>query len=286
MVRGVEGRPERFPGTFPLRYGRRGMAKRAAVREMSLKTAVGYLRVSTDQQQLGAQQAECQRWAEQNGITVVEWHADILSGATPIEDREGLMAAIDACKKRNARWLVVAKRDRLARDVVIAAMAERIVSVLGTTIVTADGASSADSPEGQLMRTILDAFAQFERHLIRWRTRAAMAQKREKGEYLGAVPFGYRTAKAEDGRVMIVEDERERAVGARIKELRAEGVGFRHIGRALAAEGMVSRKGRPYGMKLIHKMATTEIAERVVWTPPPESVMEPTDMMVDASEVH
>jgi hypothetical protein len=44
------------------------------------------------------------------------------------------------------------------------------------------------------MRNIVNAFAEYERALIRARTRAALAVKRGKGERTGEVPFGYRLA--------------------------------------------------------------------------------------------
>src|SRR5262249_29181206 len=52
----------------------------------------------------------------------------------------------------------------------------------GAKVITADGVAVEDTPEGQLLRGMLDLFAQYERALIRARTRAALAVKRSKGE--------------------------------------------------------------------------------------------------------
>ena len=66
--------------------------------------------------------------------------------------------------------LVAAKRDRFARDVVVAATVERVAAKAGATVATADGMSAEDSPEGALLRTMVDAFAAYERAVIAART--------------------------------------------------------------------------------------------------------------------
>ena len=63
--------------------------------------AIGYLRVSTEEQALGpeAQRASILAYAKARGLEVGSWHADLgVSGTTPIPDRPGLLAALDALK--------------------------------------------------------------------------------------------------------------------------------------------------------------------------------------------
>src|SRR5579872_6932454 len=55
------------------------------------------------------------------------------------------------------------------------------VALVSLTERWADGTT----PEGQLMRTILLAFAEFERETIRTRTRAGLVRARSKGARLG-----------------------------------------------------------------------------------------------------
>jgi hypothetical protein len=57
-------------------------------------TAVGYVRVSTEEQNLGpeAQRDEIRAWAKRQGVEVVAWHEDRVSGATPAEKREGFLS--------------------------------------------------------------------------------------------------------------------------------------------------------------------------------------------------
>jgi len=198
--------------------------------------AVAYLRASTDRQDLspGAQRAAIERWAAGAGVTVVAWHEDLgVSGGTALEERPGLLAAIDALDAHHAGVLVVAKRDRLARDVLTAALVERLCERKGARIQAADGAGNESGPEGALMRTLLDAFAAYERALIRARTKGALAVKKARGERIGGVPLG--SSVGADGRLAV--DAAETAAVARARELRAEGRSLREIAAALDAEG-------------------------------------------------
>jgi DNA invertase Pin-like site-specific DNA recombinase len=219
------------------------------------KVAVAYIRVSTEDQNLGpeAQRASIERWAHQNGIVVAAWHEDRLSGATAVEDRPGLLAALGSLKEHESRpgLLLAAKRDRIARDVLVAAVVERLAQQAGARVATADGVSADDTPEAQLFRTIQDAFAAYERALIRSRTKAALAVKRGHGQRIsGRAPLGYRF---EAGR--LVEDASERAILNRVEGMRDRGLSFDRIVSVLNAEGPRCRGGRWHATTLKRALA-------------------------------
>ncbi len=209
--------------------------------------AIAYLRVSTSEQELGpeAQRAAIERWATQHGVTVVSWHVDQgISGGAELDKRPGLQLAVDDLEPHNAGVLIVAKRDRLARDVVLAAIIERLVEKKGAKIVSAagEGGDDVNDPSSMLMRRIVDAFAEYERALIRSRTRAALNVKKKRGERVGNVAFGFRLLA--DGRTLDV-NEQEQATMGRIMALRLAGVSVRQIVVQLEAEGIVGRTGKP-----------------------------------------
>jgi DNA invertase Pin-like site-specific DNA recombinase len=206
------------------------------------KVAVAIVRVSTEDQNLGpeAQRATILAWAERSGVSVVSWQEDRLSGATPAEDRPGLLAALAALRQHGAGLLVAAKRDRIARDVVIAATVEQLARDAGAKVVTADGVSVEDTPEAALMRTLMDAFAQYERALIRARTKAALRVKRARGErFSRRAPLGFRL---EGG--LVVEDAPERAILERVQTMRSKGISLARVASTLNAEGVTCRGGR------------------------------------------
>jgi DNA invertase Pin-like site-specific DNA recombinase len=189
--------------------------------------AVGYVRVSTDEQSLSveAQRQALERWCQAHQAPLMAVYTDVgVSGGTPLEKRPGLLRALHALTRG---WvLLVVRRDRLARDTLTAAMCEKIAQKVGASILTVSGEGNGEGPEAQLMRTILDAFAQYEKALIVLRTKAGMAHKREKGERLGMVPYGWQLAA--DG-VHLINHIPEQAVIATVRVLRASGLSYRAI---------------------------------------------------------
>lgn len=210
----------------------------------SESVAVGYVRVSTDEQSLGpaAQRAALERWASSSGVRLVAVFEDVgVSGGAALDARPGLLEALDALAEHGAGALVVAKRDRLARDPMVAAMIEAAAKRSGAAVLSAAGEGNGDDPTAILMRRIVDAFAEYERLLIRSRTRAALGVKRSRGERVGEIPYGKRLAA--DG-THLEEHPAESRVLVLVRALRAEGLSLRAIAERLNAEGVAARGAR------------------------------------------
>ena len=225
------------------------MLKRSA----DIRLAVAYLRASTSEQHLSpdAQRAVIDGWATRAGVSVVAVHEDLgVSGGSPLEDRPGLARALAELGQRRAGFFVVAKRDRLARDVAIALAIERAVARQGARIASADGTGNGETPADQFMRTVIDGAAAYERALIAARTKAALAAKRARGFRAGEVPFGF--SATEDGR--LVPSEREQAVLAEVGRLRAAGLSLRAVTASCAESGHRSRAGTPLGLTQVARL--------------------------------
>jgi DNA invertase Pin-like site-specific DNA recombinase len=219
------------------------------------KLAVAYLRVSTEEQRLGsdAQRRAIGEWASREAVDVLAWHADLgVSGGRELEDRPALVAALGELKVAGAGLLVVAKRDRLARDVAVAAAVERAVQRCGARVVAADGAANGDGDADQFLRPILDAAAEYERALIRARTKVALQAKRARGERVGTVPFGF----AVNAVGQLVPDSTEQAVIRRVRDLRAAGLSVRRVVAECRMEGLMSRAGTPFSVTQVYRMLT------------------------------
>jgi DNA invertase Pin-like site-specific DNA recombinase len=207
--------------------------------------AVVYLRVSTDEQAasglgLEAQEAACRAYCAAHGYAVGSVHADEgVSGSTPVDRRPALTEALGALTR--GAVLVAAKRDRLARELHVAAVLEQTARKAGASVETPD-APSSDDPFAVALRGMLDVFAQLERAQIAARTKAALAAKRARGEKTGgALPFG-RTL-AEDGRTLAADPREAEALGL-IRALRSEGLTLRAIVDRLNAQGVPARGAR------------------------------------------
>ncbi|HEY1954374.1 MAG TPA: recombinase family protein [Polyangiaceae bacterium] len=217
------------------------------------RIAVAYVRVSTSEQRNGpeAQRAAIEAWAAREGVDVAAWCTDQgLSGGKAVEARPGLLSAIAALSEHGAGILIVAKRDRVARDVVIAATVERVAADKGAIVVSAAGEGNGTDPASQFMRTVIDGAAAYERALIRARTKAALAAKASRGERVGAVPYGFRVAA--DG-VRLESVIAEQATIATARALRADR-SLREVAAALTRRGLFSRSGRPFAASQVQRM--------------------------------
>lgn len=147
---------------------------------------VAYYRVSTAKQGesglgLSAQQAIINQYINRDDI--IASFTDIKSGKTL--EREGLEEAIQLAIKEKAS-LVVAKHDRLSRNVVDALTTlDRLVQN-GANLVCLDLPSNTD----KFTITIMFAVAERERELISIRTKNALAEKKKRGERVGRKPLG------------------------------------------------------------------------------------------------
>ena len=201
---------------------------------------IAYLRVSTDEQLKGfgldAQLAAIEKAV---GTPDAIYRDEGISGTTA--DRPGIMAALDTLNQDDT--LIVAKRDRLARDMYLSLWIEKEVKKRGARIVSAAGeGTESDDPASQLMRHMIDAFAEFERHQIAVRLAGGRAQARKRGRKMGGdVPFGYRLDS--DGKHLI-EDTDEQEVIRLIRQLRTEGESLRAIGDELRQRGVLTRRGK------------------------------------------
>jgi DNA invertase Pin-like site-specific DNA recombinase len=102
------------------------------------------------------------------------------------------------------------------------------------------------------MRRLVDAFAEYERLIIKARTRAALAAKKARGERRGSVPYGLRIDPDAPERSKAGLPCRLRPDPAEVEALRsihrwkAEGASLRAIARQLDKAGVPTKGGRPW----------------------------------------
>ena len=219
--------------------------------------AVGYLRVSTEAQAesglgLEAQQGAIAAAAARLGLRLAETFTDAgLSGSLDLENRPNLFAAVAALRRGDV--LIVAKRDRIGRDVVGVATIERAIARKGGRILSAAGEGTEGTDASSMLhRQILDVFGEYERRLIGQRTKAALKAKRDRGECAGNVPFGYQLGP--DGRTL-ADNPAEREVLTILGELRAAGYSLRQIADELNRQGFTTRRGTPWRHQYVAGLA-------------------------------
>jgi len=148
-----------------------------------MERAIAYLRVSTQRQQrsglgIEAQRAAIERFANAESLAIAAEFVEFESGkgADALERRPQLAAALAAAKSSKCS-VVVAKLDRLSRDVAFVSglMAQRV------PFIVAELGRDADP----FMLHLYAALAEKERRLISERTRGALAAMKAAGARLG-----------------------------------------------------------------------------------------------------
>jgi DNA invertase Pin-like site-specific DNA recombinase len=205
---------------------------------------VAYYRVSTERQGESGLGLDAQRKLVADYLNGGRW--TLAAEFTEVEsgkrsDRPQLAAALAMAKRLRAK-LIVAKLDRLSRNVsFISALLDSGVEFV-----------AADMPHANKMTLqVLAVFAEHERDLISARTKQALAAAKERGVQLG----GPRRLEASALGVAANKAHAERFAAnvlPIIREIQASGVAtLRGVARALNARGVRSARGAPWSVEAV-----------------------------------
>ena len=230
------------------------------------------LRVSTSKQVdsglgLQAQREAIAAFAKREGFSIVsEWSDEGVSGTACMDKRPGLSGAVAAVLSGEADFIVVAKMDRLSRDPLCQMTVERLLAKKDSRVLSAAGEGTEDdSPAAVLMRRILAAVSENEKALVSVRTKAALAQKKARGERLGRPPFGFCV---DAGGQLALHPVNFSKLNQAV-EMSENGVKQREIGEFLGcSEPNVSRLlkrwkvGRRASLEKLHEFVTEQVLEQ------------------------
>jgi putative DNA-invertase from lambdoid prophage Rac len=142
-----------------------------------------YARVSTnDQQTLAMQNRAMREYAVRRGWTIAVHVREVNSGAAKREARETLM---EAARRREIDVVLVWRLDRWGRSVTDLLATLQELEHLGVGFVSLTEALDLTTPAGRAMAGLLAVFAEFEREVLRERTRAGLVHARQHGKRLG-----------------------------------------------------------------------------------------------------
>jgi site-specific DNA recombinase len=220
-------------------------------KEGNAMKAIGYIRVSTDEQAREGVSLENQRekiaaYCSLNDMTLVDIIADEGISAKNL-NREGMQSLISLVKHGKVDAVIVYKLDRLSRSVkdtiALVELFERRTVAFHSIVDHIDTKTAT----GRFFLHIMSSLAQMERELIGERTRDALSHKIVKGERVGHVPFGY--ALDGDGKTLL-ENPREREAIDLIEALHGRGYTYRAICRELEAKAYEAKEGTWHPQKV------------------------------------
>ena len=205
--------------------------------------AVGYIRVSTDDQVNNGVSLENQRnkitsYAEFKGynLQIIE---DAGYSAKNL-NRPGMKKLLNYIKKRNIDAVIVYKLDRIFRNTIDALNIITDLDKAEISFHSINESIDTKSATGKFFFTILAAITEMERGIIGERTAQALLHKKNKGEKCGGyIPFGYDITPDKK----LVKNDHEQKTLTMIKQLREKNYSYRKICNALQDQNIKTKRG-------------------------------------------
>lgn len=207
--------------------------------------AVGYARVSTDEQaregvSLEAQVAKIRSYADLHDLELVCVFLDAgVSGGTALGERDGGSRVMELVRADEVDAVIVHKLDRLGRRTLdVLALVEELQD-RGVALHSITEKLDTESAIGRFVLRTLASLAEMERDQVRERTQLAMRHKAAQGHVVSRAPRGLRIV----DRQLAPDPESDGiAMYARAKALRDRGWTYRAIASRLTEEGFRPRR--------------------------------------------
>ena len=148
-----------------------------------MKHVIIYARVSTKEQNVDMQLSDLKSYAELRKLKIVEVYVDYASGAK--SDRLNYQKLFNDVRKRKTDVVLVWKFDRFARSTKELINALEEFNNLGVDFISYKENVDTSTPAGKILFTMISAFAEFERAIIRERVKAGMEKAKARGTRIG-----------------------------------------------------------------------------------------------------
>ena len=224
--------------------------------------ALGYARVSTDEQaregvSLEAQRTRIRAYAQAKDLSLGDILVDEGRSGKDLK-RPALQDLLARCNRGEVAHVIVWKLDRLTRRT------RHLLSLVEDTFLakqielhSVSESLDTSTPHGRFVLTLFGGLAQMERELIGERTRSALAHKRENGQPTSHPPLGFR---ASGKRHRMVPVSEELVVVRRILEQWRRGGSYAGIAAKLNADAVPTKRGGRW-----HAMTVRKVVQRRDW---------------------
>ncbi|MBK3584284.1 recombinase family protein [Streptomyces sp. MBT57] len=252
-------------------YSRSVTTPRSAVLRLVLVRRVSTAKQAVDGYGLPAQKADGQQWAKRQTeprVRIVHMVSDGdekggKSGTSLLDERPGLMEAVEWVADGRADGILAPNLDRLARELTVQEAVLSYVWALGGRVFTADHGEhledDASDPMRTAMRQMRGVFHQLDRGLIVKRLTEGRTAKAAKGGYAyGAPRFGQVVVDGE-----LTDEDKESAIVRKMEKWRdEEGLGIRAIcARANARDDMPAKRGGKWHPTTVARLLSPEARE-------------------------
>jgi len=215
----------------------------------TIKKALIYCRVSTEDQakegySLEAQEKFCSRFAQEKGYQITEIYCDEGKSATTL-DRPALQDLLAQCQQdRSVNAVIVQETDRLARNTKDHLTIRAILKKAGIKLISVAQPMLDDSPEGNMIDTILASVNQFQSDINSRKTKKGLQEKFNSGWFPGWAPLGYINKTVNDKNITVPDPERWHLVKKALKMYLTGIYSALEIADILYKKGLTSKTGK------------------------------------------
>ena len=178
-----------------------------------MKKAIIYSRVSTEDQakegySLDAQEKFCGRFAKENGYQITEIYRDEGKSATTL-NRPALQNLLAKCQQgKVVDAVIVQETDRLARNTKDHLAIRAILKKAGVKLISVAQPMLDDSPEGNMIDTILASVNQFQSDINSRKTKKGLQERFDSGWWPGWSPLGYLSKEVNNRKIVAKDPEK------------------------------------------------------------------------------
>jgi site-specific DNA recombinase len=223
--------------------------------EKKMKSAVGYIRVSTQEQasegiSLANQRVKIETYCQLNDLELGEIIEDAGKSGKNL-NRDGIQQLVSHIKGHKVDAVIVYKLDRLSRSVLDTLTLIETIEKHHMTFHSLNEKIDTGTAMGRFFLNITASLAQMERDLISERTKDALQMKIHNCERAGQVPYGWQLA--EDKKTLL-PIEKEQAAIVRARRLKDGGNSYRIICQTLNTEGFKPQSGAWHPQKVANML--------------------------------
>lgn len=219
----------------------------------NLAQAVAYLRTSSAANVNGdsshRQREAIQQYAKFASLDVVqEFYDAAVSGADPIDQREGFTNLLAWAVENSVTIIIVENASRFARDLVVQETGHQLLQRQGFTLVAADDpdAFTGDTPTAKMVRQILGAVSEFEKaNLV-----AKLKGARDRASKAAGKRIEGRKGYDDMNPTLVREAKRLARKSPKTGKARS----LREISMELASMGYITTNGNPFSPSQVQRL--------------------------------
>lgn len=228
-------------------------------RQLGSKIAVGYSRVSTQNQleeglSLATQENEIKKKAKELDLFYRMTYVDGGISGSDIEHRSGMIQLLEDAKQGIFDAVIIYSISRASRDLEDFLLIVSTLESYDIELISISEVIDTSNPAGTMSRNLLAIVAQFERERTSELVSGGMKTLASEGRFTGGRMLGYRSGTDDEGRKTLIIEPEEAKIVRTIFTKYAAGEGYRAIANYLNRHGFKTVTGKSFnsgGIKTI-----------------------------------